>query len=1352
MIKGSLFTRYFLETGICETAAYKSITEADLGNFINFSSARWSKLATMSPINESETEREFIFPLLDQLGWHYLPHQKTAKDGKDVPDALLFLSDEIKTRAQSRPTIERYKLGTIVVENEARDTKLGSGTEGKETPSGQILRYLSRADIASSGTLRWGLLTNGHLWRLYDHRALSRAEGFVEFDLPALLTQDLLDDKTHWLRVFLLTFSATSFIPDGASNTSLIQFILAEGKNYEQRITAALSTIVFNEVYPGLITAIGATASPVQTADAAWRAAARQFALKLLFRLLFLLYAEDRDLLPMKHDGYLRYSLRNLRDEAAKVVDGQLALSTKQISYWQDLSILFKAIAEGDDDMGLPPYNGGLFEDDPAAAFPALPDAALAPLIDKISREGPPGARRRINYRDLSVQQLGSIYEQLLEQDVIAGPGGLALRPNAFSRKTTGSYYTPDELVQLILRRAIGPLLEERKDAFKAKIGELAKAKTPKAERLKTLARVDAAAAFIELRIIDPAMGSGHFLVSLVDYLADQVLDALADAPGLVTWADDSAPYRSPLADQLLQLRQVLLARATAARWPVRDDQLDDRHLIRRIILKRVIYGVDLNPMAVELAKLSLWLHSFTVGAPLSFLDHHLRVGDSLFGEFVAPVQAELRESYGFVMTDAVTKAANAAAGMAMVEALSDADITEVKQSADGFAGVEDATAELRAFLNLYQAKRWYPGSTLAETLAIDTIFGGGFGDPIAIAAGASIKAPKDSAGFKKGKQVTTAAAIFKAANAFLAAGGTLSAERHFLHWEAAFPGVWDKWETTAPTGGFDAVIGNPPWDRMKLQEVEWFAARKPEIALLQRASDRKKAITKLRNSKDALAADYAAAEAAAEGAARVARSSGAYPLLSGGDINIYSLFVERAARLVTPDGIVGLLVPSGIAADLGAAKFFRSISTTGRLAALLDFENGKRKPEPFFPDVHRSFKFSAIIFGGAQRVFPQSFCAFFQQSGEAAEANAFPLTPADFAAVNPNTGTAPVFRTQRDADITRAIYARLPVLVNRSGAMPVFTWPVRYMTMFHMTNDSDKFLTAAELEKSGAYKVQGGTYEKGAEKYLPLYEGKMVQAYDHRAASIVVNPENVKRPAQPEETTPAQHADPSWLPTPQFLVSGGLLTDIPRSWTLGIKHISAATNMRTMISAIIPKSGAGNSLPILESEVDFENEYERFITAILANLNCLAFDFVLRQKLHGNNLNWFVLEQLPVVPPQKYAQKFGAKTGEKIVQDDVLRLTYVSHDMAGFAVSQGYTGPPFAWDEEDRLRRRARLDALFFHLYGIGPEDIKYILSTFPIVIREEVEKYGSFRSEKLILGYYNALAAGHPDAAVAG
>ena len=1362
MIRGGLFTRYFLEDGIRQTEAYGALNPADVATFADAMRDLWAKLAAMPKPSEAETEAEFIFPALIRLGWHHLPQQEPGRGRKDIADALLFLTDAAKHDARPLAAADRFKLGAMVVENEARDTPLDRGSASHEAPSSQILRYLSRAETQSDGAVRWGLLTSGRFWRLYWARARARAEGFIEFDLAGLIgamppapPAGAPDD--HWLRVFLLLFRRAALEPMAPDRHNFLDEALAEGRRYEERVTAELSEAVFDRVFPALVEAIARHDRAARLDDAAWRAEAREAALRLLYRLLFLLYAEDRDLLPVRHAGYAPYSLQGLRDDAAKVADGAKTLSARMATWWPRLRALFKAIAEGDPGLGLPPYNGGLFDDDPAGLLSRieLPDAALAPLLDAMSREGAAGARRWINYRDLSVQHLGSIYERLLERDLVAEGAGVTLRPNAFARKTTGSYYTPDELVRLILRRAIGPLLDERRADFAAKAKALASDRRQKAERLALLTPFDPAEQFLRLRVCDPAMGSGHFLVSLVDYLADETLSAMTEAPALVSWAD----YRSPLAARIAAIRDHIRAQAEAHGWQVREDHLDDRHLVRRIILKRVIYGVDLNPMAVELAKLSLWLHSFTVGAPLSFLDHHLRCGDSLFGEFAGPVEADLRARFGLVMSGAIVAARHAAAGMALVEEQTDADIAGVQASAAGFAGVEHDTAPLRAFLDLYHAARWLPTEKdPAAEAGRGILFGGGYGDPVSIAAGAPAKAPgKEAAAIpRKGKKEPISAAdAYRATADFIASARALARERRFLHWEAAFPGVWEEWERPAPPGGFDAVIGNPPWNRMKMQEVEWFAARVPEIARATRAAERKRAVEALRKNSDPIAADYDRATWIAETAARVAREGGAYPLLSGGDINLYALFVERAARLVRREGIVGLLVPSGIAADLGAARFFRGISTTGRLAALLVFRNQNpgSPHRPFFEDVHTDTTFSALIFGGADRTFPESTCVFYQNTVAEAEMEAFALAPADFAAVNPNTGTAPVFRGERDAAITKAIYARLPVLVDRRQEPPRRVWPVRYATMFHMTNDSAKFRTAQELRKLGAYEVQGGRWEKGEASWLPLIVGRTFHQFDHRAASVIENPANVQKPFISQPTTDAEHGDPAFVPTPQYWVSALDIIGWPSnlSYAISFRDVTNPMNARTLIASAVPKAAFGNKAPLLLPDSDHGN-YPVAGHLLLANLNAIVFDYVVRQKMQGKNLNFYIVEQLPFVPPEGFARRFGPKTAEEIIREDVLRLTYTAHDMAGFAADLGYTGPPFAWDEEDRMRRRARLDALFFHLYGLDREDADYVLGTFPIVAREETERFGRFRSRDLILAYMAALTAGNPDALVVG
>ena len=485
---------------------------------------------------------------------------------------------------------------------------------------------------------------------------------------------------------------------------------------------------------------------------------------------------------------------------------------------------------------------------------------------------------------------------------------------------------------------------------------------------------------------------------------------------------------------------------------------------------------------------------------------------------------------------------------------------------------------------------------------------------------------------------------------------------------------------------------------------------------------------------------------------------SGDYPLLARGDLNLYSLFVERAMTLVKPNGMVGLLVPSGIASDKTAAAFFKSVATEGRLKALYDFENRRTRYDlpPFFADVDSRFKFCAFVANPAPRDEPAR-CAFFLQNVSELEdpERCFPLSPQDFARVNPNTGTAPIFRSRRDAELTAAIYERLPVLVDRSSGAAVKAWPVKYSTMFHMTNDSGKFRTRSELEeKEGAWPIVGNRFGSLVGEQVPLYEGKMVQAFDHRAASIVINPKNLHRPAQPKPAAPEQHRDPSWLPVPRFWVRESECGWPPKSgWVVGFKEITAPTNVRTFIAALLPTVGFGNKVPVLKPETADRSEW-----LLAANLNAIVFDFITRQKVQGQTLNLFILEQLPVVPPERYrTARFGAKTAEDIVREAVLELTYTAHDMAPFARDLGHVDeagealPPFCWDDDRRRLLRAKLDALYFHLYGVTDRaDMRYIYSTFPIVEREETAAYGTYRSRDLALAWANALAAGNPDAAI--
>ncbi|MDD9994014.1 MAG: hypothetical protein OXP75_19625 [Rhodospirillales bacterium] len=496
-----------------------------------------------------------------------------------------------------------------------------------------MLRYLRRVDDLTTGKLRWGILTNGARWRLYYQGARSVSEQFFEVDLPAIL--DLpghndglfaLDDaeRRHCLKLFALAFRREGFLPGAADERTYHQRAIEEGRYYEERVAANLSELVFGQVFPELARAIAAAAPEAPLTEV------REAALILLYRLLFILYAEDRDLLPVRDTRYDDYALRDrVRGDVGSRKDRGDVFSEHAARYWSAVDDLCRAVDRGDATIGLPPYNGGLFD---RARVPLLDrirlgDRVMADVIDALSFEQDEAGRRRyINYRDLGVRQLGSIYERLLEHELVPDGDAVAVRPNIFVRKGSGSYYTPDDMVGLIVEETIGLLVQARTDRFMEEAGRVPGAGNDRERAIARLAQHDPAEAILALKVCDPAMGSGHFLVTLVDYLADRVIGAMAEAEAAVQG------YVSPLAGRIQAIRERIVANAEERNWAIDRDRLDDRHIVRRMVLKRCVHGVDKNPMAVELAKVALWLHTFTVGVPLSFLDHHLRCGNSLFG------------------------------------------------------------------------------------------------------------------------------------------------------------------------------------------------------------------------------------------------------------------------------------------------------------------------------------------------------------------------------------------------------------------------------------------------------------------------------------------------------------------------------------------------------------------------------------------------------------------------------------------------------------------------------------------------------------------------------------------------
>ena len=1353
IVQGQLFSTFFLDEGICETPHWKDLEEADLDAFLSRLQSIYASVDAESQLDEATTETELIVKVLAALGWSELLPQHSASGSRreDIPDILLLADAAAKREALSdRREGGRFVHGLAIVECKRwlRPLDRGDSTDRLDpgTPSNQILRYLSAAETASERRIQWGFLTNGAQWRLYYQGARTRSEEFLEIDLPPLLgTRGFQADlpfggtPRHVLKAFYCLFHRSAFLPQAwdPEGRTYHQYALQDSRRFEERVSQDLGQRVFTVVFPDLANALAtADTSAPATHEAEYLDQVRESALVLLYRLLFVLYAEDRALLPVNDRRYSAYSLRRIREYIRDSRDSGTSLSATSTRLWDELQGLFQAIAHGDRALGLPAYDGGLFEAErvPLLRRIRVPDAQLAPVIDELSRRADENLPVWINYRDLPVQHLGGIYERLLQYRLESRHGRLFATLTSTARRSTGSYYTHDDLVKLLIGEALAPLVDERVVAFETLVTTLRGREELSEQEWQGLNEADPATRILDLRVCDPAMGSGHFLVALVDYIADTVLENISHAVQIVQAQRWGRPdWLPPIALQIAELRERILRSKQQQGWSIDRAQLDDRRVVRRMILERVVHGTDKDPMAVELAKVALWLHTFTAGAPLSFLDHHLRCGDALFGGWTHQLTDELGKLAGERLhQEDVGLLRQARAELQSISELTDIDIAEAHRSKTLMDSIERTLLPQKLALDFIHSKRWAPKEEAADYDATwADLLSGEFGDNI---LDAIQLLSKPRLGLHGDRQRRAHSVVQRAL--------ARAKEIRFLHWDIAFPLIWPDAQDASARQGFDAIVGNPPWDRMKLQEVEWFAHRRPEIAKAVRASDRKALIARLEHDQDPLWSEYLFARDLAEAAARVARTCGDYPLLSGGDVNLYSLFVERAAALIQPKGMVGLLTPSGISADKSAAEFFGGLVGASRLSALLDFENRK----VFFPDIDGRFKFSALVFSGPLRAFRTTRCAFFLHNlAELSDPDRLlRLSPEDFAAVNPNTGGSPVFRSSRDAKITIGVYHRLPVLVDRRGRSLERAWPVQYLTMFHMTNDSKLFKSRAELERLGWYPVPINRYKKGPEEVIALYEGKMIQMYDHRAASVVVHADNVHRAAQQEATDLAQHRRFDFFPTPQFWVDPAAVAErYCGAWAIGFKEITAPTNQRTMIACVVPGVGFSNKFPLLVPMPGSEALYGQLAPLLVANLNAFAFDFIVRQKLQGQTLNLFIVEQLPVVSPRSFERTMGSRTLGEIVRQEVLRLSYTAHDLRPFARDLGYSGEPFPWDEEDRRHRMARLDALFFRLYGLDREDAAYIMDSFPIVREADVRAHGRYLTKDLILGYMNAVDA---------
>lgn len=1155
------------------------------------------------------------------------------------------------------------------------------------SPAFALQDYLNDKDEAL-----WGIVTNGtHLRLMRDNASLTRP-AYIEADLAQIFSnEDIASFAVLWLLIHRSRFGkegapATDCPLERWRETGSKEGEVARDRLADQ-VQIALKVLGsgFLEANPDLSTKL--KSGEVNLTE--WF----NELLRLVYRLIFLMVAEDRNLLHptnAKTDArslYAQgYSLAALRKQCYRA-----ATWDKHHDRYEGVKIVFEALANGQPALALPAL-GGLFADDrlPQLETARLRNKAFMEALYRLSWLSDKTGMVPVNWRAMETEELGSVYESLLELQPQLGDDGKTLvfaseaaEQKGNQRKTTGSYYTPDSLVQALLDTALDPVLD----------------KTEPDKLLK-------------LTVIDPACGSGHFLLAAARRIATR------------------------------------LARHRAEGTPALSDF---RHALRDVA-RSCLHGVDRNPMAVELTKVALWIETVDPGLPLGFFDAQIRCGDALLGVFdlkvledgipdaaYKPLTGDDKDTakyYKKANQDATKGQGGFDFGTGQVA------MPEMKPMALDFSGfrdlpedtVEQIGAKAKRFREL-RKKQGFVRATAAANLYVAAFLlpkvGGAPAGPSA-------------------RTVPTTEELWMALNqgkmrqAMVDAPKAARRARAF-HWPLEFPDIMQR-------GGFDVVLGNPPWERIKLQEQEFFAARSPKIAAAANKAARDRLIKSLSGAElgsadralfDAFISAKREAEATSEFVRVGDEAGGRFALTGQGDVNTYALFAELALNLST--GQSGLIVPTGIATGANTSEFFDYLINSGKVHSLFSFYEIRLVFQA--TDDRGSF---CLLTLGANEWSPQFAFSIKSVTDLNDKRVIFSLRPDEIVRINPNSKTLPVFRSQEDASLTRNIYSRIPVLLNESSEAAGNPWELDFLRMFDMANDSSLFSTEVELVSAGYERFEtlfckenAASDEEKSEILLPLVEAKMIHQYDHRSSSYL--------DGGFVEVSPAMKENPRFEVQPRYWVNALAVEkrmsdkNWSKSWMLGWRDITNATSERTAIFSITGKMAASGVFSLIMPKHDVERT-----SALVANLNALVLDYVCRQKISGNHLAQFYLRQLPVLPPSYYTEPRLA-----FITPKVLELTYTSHSLAAFGRDLGHDGPPFAWDEDRRADMRADLDAFYARAYGLTRDELRYILDpadvkgpdypseTFRVLKEKEIRTHGEYRTRRLVLAAWDRMQA---------
>ena len=1069
-------------------------------------------------------------------------------------------------------------------------------TDELDRPSGHLQADNRRRSAASAvqdwlnanEAAAWGLCCNGVRLRLLRDNASLTRPAYIEADLRRIFEGEAFADFSMlWLLLHASRFGAAGAPPSDSPLERWREAGQREGLAARDRlrdgVEAALLALgtgfLGNEHNGHLRDQVRIGVLPLSEFFGQL--------LRLVYRLIFLFAAEDRDLLyPPGSSASARklyaegYSLATLRDRAIRRTAWD-----QHHDRWEGLLITFSALTRGEPRLGLPALDG-LF------APGTIPDIGVARLSNRSLMEAvyrlawlkESSGLISVNWRDMETEELGSVYESLLEltprliddgRAMIFAEGGEA---KGHARKTTGSYYTPDSLVQALLDSALNPVLDRVE----------AEADNP-------------AEALLGITVIDPACGSGHFLLAAARRIATRLAHART---GGVASAGDF------------------------------------RHALREVA-RSCIYGVDRNPMAVELTKVALWIETVEPGKPLGFLDANIRCGDSLFGIYdVEALRKGIPDAaYRPLTGDDKETAKNfekwnkaEREGQGSLDFASGGGklppIGPLAGEARSLRALpEDSPQEIAMKRARFQAARSSPRQS-ALRIAADLYVAAFLTPKIG-----RISDNRDTA------MIPTTAHVWKAATGHISDGSPvgkaqyLAGEARAFHWPLEFPDMM-------ASGGFDAVLGNPPWERIKLQEQEFFASLYPEIAEAPNTAARSQLIAKLKHAPNGtrertLHEFFETAKRTAEASSAFARvpatEGGRFPLTGRGDVNTYALFAELFARLTSPRGHAGVIVPTGIATDATTAPFFAALVAEQRLSRLISFYEVRR----WFKGTDERKPFCLLTIGPADR----ATFAFDVKTldGSVPKEKLFRLTARELSLLNSNTKTAPIFRSVYDASLTTKIYERIPVLINEAAGRAGNLWGISFRAMFHMANDSGLFKTAAQLFAAGATRVGRDWITSSGERLLPLYEGKMFSLYDHRYGTF----ESITSRPPPGASLPCpadeQLLDPDYEVEPWYWVSESDIDAVAdlkgRQWFFAFRDVTNTTAERTFVSSVIPRSAVNHKAPLIASTRE-----ATLTSALIANFSSLILDFLSRQKVSGSSMTYFYIKQLPILSPSLYS------------------------------------------------------------------------------------------------------------------